>query len=452
MARSLRGSFPGSFRGTLSRSVVILLLGLLVLGVGGTAAGQQGGDSAIGGRIGDVFRHIPGLEQVEIGEADGVVTLSGSVPEAADKDLALRLAGETAGVLHVVDTMALEVRNDSEPALMPAVQKVGDGVGDAIAFLPLLGVALVIIVVFWFLAARIPWEAPYRRLGINPLLSALIGQLIRVMIFLLGVLLALDILGATPVVAAVLGSVGLVGLALGFAFRDIVENYLAGILMSLRQPFRQHDHVQIGSHEGRVLRLTSRELVLMMLDGNHLRIPNGTVFKSPIHNFSLNPRRRFDFVVTIKITDDVTYVQELGIETLVAMNGVLDAPGPFARVDSMSASNVTVHFFGWVDQRKVDIGKVKSQVIRLVKEAFSDGGILPPETPRPVKETATPSRPDIESLPTAKREAAEVDVSVDTQLEDQIREDLSHSEEENLLEGDGDTSKAEESAAGPSPT
>ena len=328
MARSLRGSFPGSFRGTLSRSVVILLLGLLVLGVGGTAAGQQGGDSAIGGRIGDVFRHIPGLEQVEIGEADGVVTLSGSVPEAADKDLALRLAGETAGVLHVVDTMALEVRNDSEPALMPAVQKVGDGVADAIAFLPLLGVALVIIVVFWFLAARIPWEAPYRRLGINPLLSALIGQLIRVMIFLLGVLLALDILGATPVVAAVLGSVGLVGLALGFAFRDIVENYLAGILMSLRQPFRQHDHVQIGSHEGRVLRLTSRELVLMMLDGNHLRIPNGTVFKSPIHNFSLNPRRRFDFVVTIKITDDVTYVQELGIETLVAMNGVLDAPGP----------------------------------------------------------------------------------------------------------------------------
>ena len=150
MARSLRRSFAGSFRGALSRSVVILLLGLLVLGVGGTAVGQQGGDSAIGGRIGDVFRHIPGLEQVEIGEADGVVTLSGSVPEAADKDLALRLAGETAGVLHVVDTMALEVRNDSEPALMPAVQKVRDFVGDAIAFLPLLGVALVIIVVFGF--------------------------------------------------------------------------------------------------------------------------------------------------------------------------------------------------------------------------------------------------------------------------------------------------------------
>ncbi len=282
-------------------------------------------------------------------------------------------------------------------------------------------------------------------------MSALIGQLIRVMIFLLGVLLALDILGATPVVAAVLGSVGLVGLALGFAFRDIVENYLAGILMSLRQPFRQHDHVQIGSHEGRVLRLTSRELVLMMLDGNHLRIPNGTVFKSPIHNFSLNPRRRFDFVVTIKITDDVTYVQELGIETLVAMNGVLDEPGSFARVDSMSASNVTVHFFGWVDQREVDIGKVKSQAIRLVKEAFSDVGILPPETPPPVKETATPSRPDIESLPTAKREATEVDVSVDTQLEDQIREDLSNSEEENLLEGDGDTSKRNLRRAQPLP-
>ena len=104
---------------------------------------------------------------------------------------------------------------------------------------------------------------------------------------LFGVLLALDILDLTALVGAVLGTVGVVGLAIGFAFKDIVENYLAGLLLSIRRPFALNDLVLIESHEGRVVRLTPSELILMTLEGNHVRIPNATVFKSFIYNFSI---------------------------------------------------------------------------------------------------------------------------------------------------------------------
>lgn len=407
----------------LMRLVALAALLVLTLGPWASAAQPSGADPAA--QLASVFRHIPGLDGVEVAAADGVITLSGAVPDASLRDAAIDLAGEMTGVLYVVDALTLDVSVAQRPALMPAIEKIRGFFLVTIGFLPLLGVALIILVVFWLLAARIPWEAPYRRFGINPLLSTLIGQLIRVVIFLLGALLALDILGATPVVAALLGSVGLVGLALGFAFRDIVENYLAGILMSLRQPFRQHDHVQIGSHEGRVLRLTSRELVLMMPDGNHLRIPNGTVFKSSIHNFSLNPLRRFDFTVQVKLTENLGEVQRLALLRLGAVAGVLREPGPYARIDGLGGSDATLHLYGWVDQREADLGKVRSQAIRRVKETLSERGILPPES------AAAP----------APSETAIEDVSVDNQLEHQIRADLSSSSEENLLDS-GDQPQA----------
>ena len=87
--------------------------------------------------------------------------------------------------------------------------------------------------------------------------------------------------------------------ALGFAFRDIAENYIAGVLLSLRRPFAPGEHVVIDNREGKVVALTSRATILMTLDGNELRLPNAMVFKAVVLNYSKNPQRRFDFTITI---------------------------------------------------------------------------------------------------------------------------------------------------------
>ncbi len=120
------------------------------------------------------------------------------------------------------------------------------------------------------------------------------AQAIRVASVVVGFVLALNLVGATALMGTVMGGAGVIGLAIGFAVRDALENYISSIMLSLRQPFRANDHVVIDGQEGKVVRLTSRASVLMTLDGNHLRIPNTIVFKAVIMNYTRNPERRLE--------------------------------------------------------------------------------------------------------------------------------------------------------------
>ena len=145
---------------------------------------------------------------------------------------------------------------------------------------------------------------------------------------LIGVLIALDLIGLTSVVGAVLGSAGVVGLVLGFAFRDIAENYIAGILLSVRRPFEPGDHVVIENREGKVISVNSRATVLMTMDGNHLQLPNSLVFKSIVLNYSKNPRRRFDFGMLIDPSHSIRESQTLAMTAIAQIECVLDDPAP----------------------------------------------------------------------------------------------------------------------------
>ena len=175
------------------------------------------------------------------------------------------------------------------------------------------------------------------------------------------------------------GGAGVIGIALGFAMRDTIENYVASLLLSLRQPFRANDWVQIDTYEGRVIRLTSRATVLMTLDGNHLRIPNGQVFKAVIVNFTRNPQRRFHFDLGVDADDDARAARQLGRDTLAGLEFVLSDPPPEARIIEVGDSNVVIRFLGWVDQRDTDWWKAQSQAIPAVKGALEDAGFGLPE-------------------------------------------------------------------------
>jgi small-conductance mechanosensitive channel len=249
----------------------------------------------------------------------------------------------------------------------------------------------------------------------------------------MGLLLALKILDLTTLMGALVGTAGLFGLAVGFAFRDMVENYLAGALLSIKSPFRLNDFVSIAGEQGVVIRLTTRELVLMTLHGNHVRIPNSTVFKSIILNFTRNPLRAFEFTIGVGMAEDLLRVQQLGLRTLKAMKGVMDDPPPLMRVEGIGDYSVSVLFMGWVDQRQADYQKVRSESIRLLKKALEQGGV---ELPEP-SQTVHLSRPDAEKplrrepATSIEEDAKQADVAVVRQLDKQIQEDLS--EEENLL-------------------
>jgi small-conductance mechanosensitive channel len=217
---------------------------------------------------------------------------------------------------------------------------------------------------------------PFQR---NLFLRDLVRQVVRLAITMAGFVLALDLLDASRLLTTLLGAAGVVGLALGFALRDTVENYIASLLLSLRQPFAHDDHVIIDGCEGRVVRLTPRATILMTLDGNHTRIPNATVYKAVIVNYTTNPKRRFAFDVGVSTEQNLAEAQELAARTLGKMEGVLDEPQPFCLVETLGDSNVVLQVFGWVDQSATEFLKVRSEAIRLVKLAFDQANIVMPE-------------------------------------------------------------------------
>lgn len=240
---------------------------------------------------------------------------------------------------------------------------------------PLLLLAVLLTLLAWWLGAWLSRRAVVDRLARhNPFLKNLLVTTIRGGSALLGLTVGLQLMNATAVIGAVLGTAGVIGVALGFAFKDIIENYVAGVLLSLRQPFRPHDHVRIAEHEGLVAAMTARATVLTTLDGNQLRVPNALVFKSVILNFSQNPSRRFEFDLNAPADAGLDAAQARVRRALEALPGVLDEPEVEVFVVADADAKASVRVRGWIDQRHSDIDQVRSAALRAAGAALRGAG------------------------------------------------------------------------------
>jgi small-conductance mechanosensitive channel len=295
------------------------------------------------------------------------------------------------------------------------------------------------------------WPGLWRRLAPNIFLADLLAQAFRVGAFAVGLVVALNVAGATAMMTAILGGAGVLGLALGFAVRDSLDNYISSIMLSLRQPFRANDHVVIGTHEGRVARLTSRATVLVTLDGNHLRIPNSTVFKAVILNYSRNPERRFGFELGIDAADDPMAAMQTGLTAIRAFDAILDTPPPVANIESIGDSNIVISFRAWVNQEQTDFLKARSIAIRAAKIALEERGFTLPEPiyrlrfdqagpalpAASASDRAAPPAPPRTGGAGVERRAAEAnafDVRPDTYIEEKVNEERALVTEPDLLD------------------
>ncbi|HSM11987.1 MAG TPA: mechanosensitive ion channel family protein, partial [Lysobacter sp.] len=354
----------------------------------------------------------------------GVVTLSGTVLEETDRDRAESLAASVEGVV------AVEQRVDIDASLRerlgPALEQVQDKLVRLVTALPLLLVAAGTVIVFVWLGRWLAKRLHLLRLGSrNPYLDSLFRRGVRLAMLLVGLLVALDLLGATALVGAVLGSAGVLGIMLGFAFRDMAENHLAGVLLSLRRPFEPGDHIVVDGHEGKVVALNSRATILMTLDGNHLRLPNAMVFKGVLLNYTRNPMRRLQFTLGIGTGEDLNAARRLGTSTLQGIPGIASDPEPQATIQSVGESSVLIDFFAWLDQREVDFLKTRSEAIRRVKCAIEDEGM---DMPEPIYRVHLTSRdgtgPSAGATPSPRKprapEEVQPDLSVNHELDDQV--------------------------------
>ncbi len=259
----------------------------------------EASDSKIAGRLQRILKSTGWFQDTRVAVRDGVVFLDGKTGTQEHRAWAGALAENTQGAVAVVNR--IEADADVGSTFARAGEAFTSFYRQTVRIWPLVALAALIILATWLiarllaLAVRLLFASRIE----SPLLLSVVARAFAIPVFLLGVYFVLQFSGLTRLAITVLGGTGLIGIIIGFGLRDIAENFLASVLLSVRNPFHSGDLIDVGGHTGVVQNLNVRSTVLLTLDGNQVQIPNSTVYKSIIKNYSSIPSRRAEFTVGI---------------------------------------------------------------------------------------------------------------------------------------------------------
>ena len=334
-------------------------------------------DKMIAKRLQQIYSELDDLKGVSASVSNGVVTLQGEISSKEQEAKAVQFAKQIENVVEVENKLVVSHSlNKRLYKTLSKIQRLGEQI---LAGLPLILLAFLVFLLFWTIGGWISnRQGFFRRISVNFFIADLLGKLAHLTFILIGIVLALSLLDATALLGTILGAAGIFGLAIGFAVRDTVENFIASLLLSIRNPFEVNDFVDVDGHQGNVARLTSRATILISPDGNHIRIPNSTVYKSVITNFTRKPERRFDFDLDIRGEKNLSRAQDLALKALKILSGIMIEPKPQVIIQGLGDSSVVMRIYAWVDQRQHDFIKVRSEAIKLVKRALDEEDIVMP--------------------------------------------------------------------------
>lgn len=341
-------------------------------------------DSAIAARIGKILETSEWFDSLKVSVMEGIVILEGTTAKKEYRQWAETIATRTQGVVAVINKLILTP--GSESSLTPVIDEGRDFVNRSIAALPIILSSLLVLIVSLFIAktiSRLSYRVFSQRIE-STMLRRLIARISAVPFLIIGIYIILNITGLGALAATVIGGTGLLGLIIGFAFRDIMENFLASILISIQRPFRLGDTIKVLNFVGVVQAVTTRGTIIMTLEGNHVQIPNTTIYKEAIVNLTANPNIRLDFTVGIGYDASIAKAQAIALQILLDHPAVLNHPESWVLAESLSASTVILRLYFWVDSKTHNILKVRSAVIRIVKSAFMQHNISMPDDAREV--------------------------------------------------------------------
>jgi small-conductance mechanosensitive channel len=245
-------------------------------------------------------------------------------------------------------------------------------------FIPTIGLGLLVLIITFFIAS---WLSNVLKRNLNsrmddPLLVLFLVRVAKIALIVLGLLLALQVMDMGGVAAGLLAGAGLSAFVLGFALKDIVENFLAGIILSFDRPFDLKDTITIDGYTGQVISLDFRTSQIKTFDGKDVYIPNAIILKEPLTNYTRDGLIRLEFVAGIDYGDDIKDAIKVITDTLLGIDEVLKDEPPYAVVDQLATSTVNLRMYFWADTTdyKKGINILKGKVVGAVKEALLTEG------------------------------------------------------------------------------
>jgi len=341
-------------------------------------------DAKIDARIKKILDATEWYENVKVVTDEGVVFLIGTAEDDTARTRAAEIAGRVEGVVTVINKMSVRKRDIWD--LQPAIDGVSSMTQTVVSNLPFIGLAVIVLIVAWLLS-KVAVSISSRAIGryvSNQLLSSVMSRVAGIAVLLLGVYLTLQLTGMTGLAMTVVGGAGVFGLAMGFAFRDIAENFLASLLISLQSPFHMGDLIEVNGHKGYVQNVSMRGTLLMTFEGAFIQIPNSIIFKSVILNYTANKNTRGDFKIGIGYDDSITTAQEVVIKALEEHPAVLQDPAPSVLVEALGSSSINMAAYFWVNSEEHSWVKVRSALIRIVKQSLFEAGVTIPDDAREV--------------------------------------------------------------------
>ncbi len=259
-----------------------------------------------------------------------------------------------------------------------AWQKINQMGRDFMALLPNLLFGLIVFVVFIFIARGV--QSGVERLVANrhqsQSLKLLLSRLSYVAALVLGILVTVTIMVPSFTPASLISALGVGGVAIGFAFKDIFQNFLAGVLLLLTEPFKLNDQITYKDFEGTVETIQTRATTIKTYDGRRVVIPNAELFINVVTVNTAYDMRRLQYDVGIGYGDDIAQARQLILEALREVEGVLTEPAPEALVVDLAGSSVNLRARWWINPpRRADIMGAQDRVLEAIKNKLTAHGI-----------------------------------------------------------------------------
>jgi small conductance mechanosensitive channel len=245
------------------------------------------------------------------------------------------------------------------------------------AHLPLFVAAVAVFVVSWFVA-RLTYSATQRvlaRTSTKGHVDLLVARFAKASVLTVGIVVALGVIGVN--VGALIASLGIAGLTLSLAFKDVLANYVAGVMLLLQGPFTVGDSIVVDGVEGTVVDVKARATALRAGDGREIHIPNSTMFAATVTNLSSNPVRRFEIQLSVPADADPSSARDAVLSAVSGVDGVLADPGPDAQIIGIGVAWARVAAHGWVDTRENSLGDVQAAALVAASRQLRDAGLAP---------------------------------------------------------------------------
>jgi small conductance mechanosensitive channel len=258
-------------------------------------------------------------------------------------------------------------------ALQRSIDRLVQGI---FASLPMLVIGLVVFVAFWLMSGVVRaliMRATADRSHAN--VGVVIGRLAQWAIIFVGLLVALSVVAPSVKPSNILSVLGVGGVAIGFAFKDILQNFVAGILLLLREPFRVGDQIIYKEFEGTVEDIDTRATLLRTYDGRRVIIPNGDIYTNAITVNTAFDKRRTQYDVGIGYGDDIDRARGVIVEAVRGVKGVLQDPAPDALVSDLAGSWINLRARWWTDPRRGDLVGTQDRVLTAIRNACAKANI-----------------------------------------------------------------------------